>query len=84
VDSGECNRGAILQDQLEPNVAPLAPGFRFAPPRATNRPPRGGLKPGNFAASVRDSGNIGGLDSFGRNSIEGGFEDAATAQPAVP
>ncbi len=37
----------------------------------------------NFAVSVRDSGNIGGLDSFGRNLIEGGFEDAATAQSAV-
>ena len=38
----------------------------------------------DFAASVRDSGNAGGLDSFGRDLIEGGFENVASAQPAVP
>ena len=38
----------------------------------------------DFAASVRDSGNAGGLDSFGRNSIEGEFEDVATVESAIP
>jgi hypothetical protein len=33
----------------------------------------------NFAASVRDFGNAGDLDSLGGDLIEGGFENVATA-----
>ena len=44
----------------------------------------GAQKMCDFAASVRDSGNAGGLDSFGRNSIEGEFEDVATVESAIP